>query len=331
MSKEFKDYISKASRVAPSARFESPVRLYGEVKIADRVSIGRFSYVNTRSTIYADGTLGRYCSVGKNVEIGPFDHPTDWLSTSPVSYNMHLHFPDETNLFAQRRITRPGGCIIGSDVWIGTGAVIKRGVKIGHGAVIGAGALVTSDVPPYAVVAGLPARLIRYRFDERTIERLLTTKWWNLPLEVVGTLSFDHLDACLSELEALQAKRTGDAGNTIAGEPAPQQAPRRPSIEELKALVAAVPASRPAQDPEAGKAFSAMLRNKLEAAGTPPEVLEFIDSRADHIFADYDADNYHDQVILNNKTMAVAALFQGGAEFDAKAKKKVLAILSTKW
>ena len=70
--------------------------------------------------------------------------------------------------------------VIGNDVWIGKRAIIKAGVKIGDGAVVGAGAVVTKDVPPYAIVAGVPAKIIKYRFDEDTIAQLLKTKWWNL-------------------------------------------------------------------------------------------------------------------------------------------------------
>lgn len=81
-------------------------------------------------------------------------------------------------------------CYIGNDVWIGRGVMIKNGIKIGNGAIIGAGAVVTKDVPDYAIVGGVPAKIIRYRFDENTIKLLLESKWWDYPFDVIKDL--DH-------------------------------------------------------------------------------------------------------------------------------------------
>jgi hypothetical protein len=106
------------------------------------------------------------------------EHRTDLVSTYPLRT---LLTPDGRNHDA----TEKGEIAIGSDVWIGTRAMILSGVTIGHGAVVAAGAVVTRDVPPYAIVAGVPARVLRYRFDADTIERLLAIAWWEWPDERV--------------------------------------------------------------------------------------------------------------------------------------------------
>lgn len=108
----------------------------------------------------------------------------------------------------------PSSCEVGGDVWIGAGANIVTGVKVGHGAVLGAGAVVVKDVPPYAVVGGVPARIIRYRFDEELRERLLALAWWNWPRELItqavpllhSALSGDVLESLEDLSEGLRGK-----------------------------------------------------------------------------------------------------------------------------
>lgn len=91
---------------------------------------------------------------------------------------------------------------IGNDVWIGHGAVLLRHVRIGHGAVVGALSVVTKDVPPYAIVAGNPARIIRYRFTESQIVRLLKSEWWNLPIDTLRQLvPFSQVDEFLQQID----------------------------------------------------------------------------------------------------------------------------------
>ncbi|WP_339930368.1 CatB-related O-acetyltransferase [Yoonia sp. 208BN28-4] len=198
-----KNYFSSESRIEKSASFEAPVRTYGSVKIRKKVEVGHFTFINTRTTLHTGTKMGRFCSIGKNIEIGPFDHPMERLSTSPVSYNAHLHFPDEQDQFIKNKPKRKPGAVIGHDVWIGTNAMILRGVTIGTGAVVGAGSIVTRDVAPYAIVAGTPAKEIRKRFDDKTIKRLMASKWWEQPVSVLGKLDFADIEACLDALEAL--------------------------------------------------------------------------------------------------------------------------------
>lgn len=119
--------------------------------------------------------IGKYCSIGPSVTIitGGI-HPTDWVSTYPFRAKLNLKGKFEDGMPFTK-----GDIIIGNDVWIGTGVEILSGVTIEHGAVIATGSIVTKNVPPYAVVAGNPARIIRFRFEEEQIKHLLDLKWWD--------------------------------------------------------------------------------------------------------------------------------------------------------
>lgn len=140
-------------------------------------SFDRYSYCGCDCQI-ASTEIGEFCSIGDRVYIGAAEHPMDWVSMSPVFEDTNHSGPDKR--FARLELPPIKTTLIGSDVWIGYGAIVKQGVKIGHGAVIGSGAVVTKDVPPYAVVGGVPARIIKYRFDDETIALLLETKWWEM-------------------------------------------------------------------------------------------------------------------------------------------------------
>ena len=141
------------------------------------VSMDRHSFCGYDCEIY-NADIGAFCSIANEVVIGGGSHPTNWVSTSPVFYSGR----DSVKMkYSQYDRTSPLRVTIGHDVWIGQKALIKQGVKIGTGAVVGMGSVVTKSVPPYAVVAGNPSRIIRYRFDGEIIERLLQSEWWLLP------------------------------------------------------------------------------------------------------------------------------------------------------
>jgi acetyltransferase-like isoleucine patch superfamily enzyme len=147
--------------------------------LGNRYVIGGHTYGNPRVISWGEGTsltIGKYCSISKNVIIFlGSEHRIDWVSTYP--------FPilwEEAKGISGHPSTK-GDVIIGNDVWIGYGVTILSGVNIGDGAVIGAGSVVIKDVPPYAIAAGNPCYIIKYRFDEETIERLLKIRWWSWP------------------------------------------------------------------------------------------------------------------------------------------------------
>jgi acetyltransferase-like isoleucine patch superfamily enzyme len=120
--------------------------------------------------------IGKYCSISTRVVIFlGSEHRTDWVSTYP--------FPIlwETAKSILGHPYSKGDVVIGSDVWIGYNVTILSGVTIGDGAVIGTGSVISGDVPPYAIVAGNPAQVIRYRFGEETIQKLLKIRWWDWP------------------------------------------------------------------------------------------------------------------------------------------------------
>ncbi|GEO99948.1 CatB-related O-acetyltransferase [Methylobacterium haplocladii] len=164
--------------------FEPPCSLKW-MQIPHSLKLGAFSYAV--SGFYFACEIGRYVSIGEEVQVGRHGHPTHWASTSPVFYQPHAMVFDAAapvvdvspaDFASGEPIHDIETTTIGNDVWIGHGAFILPGVTIGDGAVIGARSVVTRDVPPYAVVAGSPAVVRRLRFPEPVIERMLRLRWW---------------------------------------------------------------------------------------------------------------------------------------------------------
>jgi len=162
------------------SKFGGYNKIYKRCKVLDS-SFGIGTYMAADGVIkYSD--IGSYCSIGPQVIIGGLgSHPTNWISTHPVFYSSNkqcgISFCDRS-VFEELKRNR-----IGNDVWIGARAIILDGVTIGDGAIIAAGAVVTKDIPPYAIVGGIPAKLIRYRFEDDVIQELLKWKWWDLSLD----------------------------------------------------------------------------------------------------------------------------------------------------
>jgi len=173
-----------------------PTVSFPENKVGAYTKIAHSGYIGHNTVI------GKYCSIAPNVSIAPYEHPTQYLSTSPEFFNAHCstgitpqNSPDDPFAFEDFK-----GCTIGNDVWIGKNAVIIDGISVGDGAVIGANSTVVHDVPPYAIVCGSPARIIKYRFSPEIIERLNALQWWNLPDEMLKNLPF-RVESAVNTLE----------------------------------------------------------------------------------------------------------------------------------
>jgi len=142
-----------------------------------KVIMGKFSYVSF-SSIISRTKIGKYCSIGPDCKIGLGRHPTcKFVSTHPAFFSSIEKFPlsfADKNYFNEFE-----QIVIGNDVWIGSNCILVDGITVGDGAVIGTGSVVTKNIPPYAIVGGVPAKIIRYRFEKYEIESLLEFKWWD--------------------------------------------------------------------------------------------------------------------------------------------------------
>ena len=166
--------------------FNNKEKIYNQMKDDEKYSkfsIGDFTYGNPRILTWRQEeklSIGKFCSISENVTIllGG-EHRTDWVTTFPFSalFEKSFHFEGHPK--------SKGDVNIGNDVWIGFNATILSGVKIGDGAVIGANAVVTKDVPPYAIVAGNPAKIIKMRFSSNVVSELLRIRWWDWDLEKI--------------------------------------------------------------------------------------------------------------------------------------------------
>ena len=145
--------------------------------------INSYTYVG-RNSIIQNTSIGKFCSLANDVCIGLGKHPLDNFSTSTIFYRrqntLNIRLIDKDLSFVEY-----GKITIGHDVWIGARAIILDGVTIGNGAVIAANSVITKEVPPYAIVGGVPAKIIKYRFNENKIKEMLDTKWWDWNLDEI--------------------------------------------------------------------------------------------------------------------------------------------------
>lgn len=172
--------FDRTVKISSSSFFEGNNSILGRTAFDGKMGYG--SYVGEECHIEAE--IGRFCSLGNRIWISRGTHPfkAPFVSTSPVFFSPRLQtmmsFSQEERFHELLPRT-----VIGNDCWIGVNVFIAGGLSIGDGAVILSGASVVTDVPPYAIVGGVPARVIDYRYDTETIDWLLSTRWWNWPVE----------------------------------------------------------------------------------------------------------------------------------------------------
>jgi acetyltransferase-like isoleucine patch superfamily enzyme len=184
----------------PSSTFGRYSVLFNGV-IAWESYVGNYSYVQEKTCLYR-ANIGPYCSIARNVTVGLFRHPTSMISTNPVFYDNTQELPRffvNQNNFPDEMLKT----VIEADVWIGEGVKVCAGVRIGVGSVIGAGAIVTRDIPPYSIAAGVPCRVIKRRFDDELCDRLLASAWWKLDEETLLKLS-SHFSNPTAFLDAVE-------------------------------------------------------------------------------------------------------------------------------
>ena len=177
------------SSISPDIVVEPPVYL-ANVIVGPNVKIGKHTRILS-GRLWNDIVIGRYCGISHNVHIAPGEHALQYLSVLDYFYSKADYYLEEM---------RAKKTFIGNDVLIGVNAVVKSGVRVGDGAVIGSNAVVLKDVPAYSIVVGVPAKIVKYRFSEEIIAKLLQLKWWEMDERILKGLKFNDVENCIKIL-----------------------------------------------------------------------------------------------------------------------------------
>ncbi len=184
-----------------SSSFEGP-NVLEKLACVNRSEVGGFTNFGVASYT-ADCHVGRFCNIGARVSIGGFEHPQDWLGITSYQWGKSAKgvvSEEIVSLLELNEAPPQKDTFIGSDVWIGDNAVIKRGVSIATGAIVGAGSVVTKDVPPFGIAVGVPSSIIRFRFSLAIRQQILETKWWERDLGELAKLPLQSVEDCLIQL-----------------------------------------------------------------------------------------------------------------------------------
>jgi acetyltransferase-like isoleucine patch superfamily enzyme len=204
----FMKILRKYLKKPPNYSFEDPVQVDKRTKLTNKSFIGRFSYIG-KATIMGDIHIGRFCSIANGFSYYAGDHDMKSLTTHPFIYSddMFGQYPGYKDIKYKQNIKYQdaefGSLKIGNDCWLGADVTVLKGCStIGDGAIIGARSVVTKDVPPYSISVGGPAKVIKFRFDEGIVARLLRVKWWKFDLSILKDLDFSDVEKCLKFLES---------------------------------------------------------------------------------------------------------------------------------
>ena len=184
--------------------YETKVESFARAGANNLLNIGAFSYIVSGDDSLFRARFGRFCSIARNVTIADGHHPIHALSSSPYTYgNFELNISNEFRYQNDPIIFEHhyGIANIGNDVWIGESVIIKAGVNVGHGAVIASGSVVVKDVPPYAIVGGNPAKIIKMRFPENIIDKLIELRFWDLHIQHIQKIDFSNIYRAIVQLE----------------------------------------------------------------------------------------------------------------------------------
>lgn len=191
-------YIDRYSRMAQYTTC-------GQFSKVEHSDIAEASYVGAKTCI-TRSDIGSFCSIGSDVRVGGLDrHPTNLLSTHPAFYAASN--PIGISIFKTEFAATPR-TIVGHDVWIGANSLILSGVNIATGSVIGAGSVVTKNTKEFGIYAGVPARLIRFRFDETTAQLISESQWWNIGIERIQKIFANDKNINIANIELMLSKLT---------------------------------------------------------------------------------------------------------------------------
>lgn len=203
-------YVAKTADIAESAlvlnsKVGELCQLFDDAMLCYS-QIGDMSYLGRRSCAFSS-TIGKYCSIAWNVSIGPGNHDYNRVTSHAMLYAKRFGMINDISERYYNQYDKD--TVIGNDVWIGCNAVIMRGVHVGDGSVIGANAVITRDVAPYSIVGGVN-RVLKQRFDDEIVKKLLDIKWWSYPIERIKcNIDLIAQEPSLESLEVLQQQLEG--------------------------------------------------------------------------------------------------------------------------